>query len=229
MKPKNFTLKILTALTMMLLAFNVNAQSDQDVPLGDATVYNYTVDTSSDPSQPLLNDQPNGTPGSTYAWSIVNAAAPAAILTPNGNKATINWGAVPVGIYHVQVIETNAGCPPETVEFEVHVIQPNNPVLTWADTTPICSGDDATFEITGAPAGAIISFTATGGTPTTGTATADASGNATIIITHVPPATQIVVNLTSMSVGGNPITFTPVITANATVNIVQTSAIQLVP
>lgn len=230
MKLKNFTLKSLTALTLMLLAFAANAQSDQDVPLGTTTVFNYTVDTSSDPTQPLLNDQPNGTPGSTYAWSIVNLPAPGAILTPTGNKATINWAAVPVGIYHVQVIETNTGCPPETVEFEVHVIQPNNPTLVWADApNAICEGDIATFDVSGAPVGAVISYTATGGTPATGTATVLAGGIVSIPITHVAPATQVVLTLTSMNVGGNTVTFTPPITATAQVNIVQTSAIQLVP
>lgn len=230
MKLKNFTLKTLTTLTLMLLAFIANAQSDQDVPLGTTTVFNYTVDTSSDPSQPLLNDQPNGTTGSTYTWSIVNLPAPAAVLIPNGNKATINWGAVPVGIYHVQVVETNNACPTVTVEFEVHVIQPNNPILIWADApNPICEGDIATFDVSDAPVGAVISYTVTGGTPATGTVTVLAGGTATIPVTHVAPATQVVLTLNSMNVGGNTVTFVPPITATAQVNVVQTSAIQLIP
>lgn len=224
MKLKNFTLKALTTLFLMLIAFSLKAQ-DQTIDLGDTTVFNYVVDV--DPANG--GQSPNGTPGSTYAWTVDTPDAVLTVTGGNTNKASIDWSAVAVGVYHVEVIETNATCDTTPVEFEVEIVEPGDPVLTWADPQAICSGDNATFEITDAPAGAVISYTATGGTPAAGTATADAGGDATIIITHNGTAPQIVVTLTSMVVGGNTITFTPVITATANVNIVETSPIQLVP
>lgn len=225
MKLKNFTLKTLTALAFMLLAFA--AHSQQTETLGVPTNFNYVVDI--DPANGGAT--PDGTLGSTYTWTLPDGGGTfVADAFPNDNKATINWSTAGVGTYRVRVVETNASCPIDTEEFTVTITTPGNPLLNWIDTAPICKDDDATFEITGAPAGAIISFTATGGTPATGTVTANPSGVATIAITHDGTSATIVVNLISMNVGGNTVTFTsPVPTDTADVNIVQTSPIQLVP
>lgn len=222
---KNFTLKSLATLALLLIAFSLKAQADQTIDLGDPTVFNYTVDI--DPANG--GQSPDGTPGSTYAWTVTAADAILTVTGGNTNKASIDWSAVDVGTYFVQVLETNLTCPSTLVEFEVEIVLPDSPVLAWGDTQPICPGDDATFDITNAPAGAVIAYTATGGTPATGTATADSSGNAQIVITHDGTSPQIVVNLVSMVVGGNTVTFTPVISDTADVNIVQTSPIELVP
>lgn len=228
MKLKNFTLKTFTALTFLLMVFAANAQ-DQIETLGVPTDFNYVADI--DPANG--GQSPNGTPGSTYTWTLPDGGGTfVADALPNDNKATINWSAAAVGTYTVRVTENNAGCPPDIKEFEVEIILPGNPTLVWADApTPICEGDVATFDISGAPVGAVITYTATGGTPAGGTtAPADASGNTTIAITHDGTSAQIVVTLVSMNVGGTTVTFTGTpITATAQVNIVQTSAIQLLP
>lgn len=225
MKLKNFTLKTLAALAFMLLAFAVNAQ--QTETLGVTTNFNYEVDV--DPANGGAT--PDGTLGSSYAWTLPDGGGTfVADALPNDNKATINWSTAAVGTYRVRVVETNASCPTDTEEFTVTITTPLDPDLDWADApTPICEGDVATFVVTNAPVGAVISYTATGGTPTTGTATVLAGGTVTIPITHVAPATQVTLTLTSMSVGTNTVTFTTPITATAQVNIVETSPIQLVP
>lgn len=228
MKPKNFTLKIFTALTLVLMAFAAHAQVQQTIIIGSAEYtsdHDYAVDTEENG-----NPQPNGTVGSTYAWSIVEGVgafppAGAQNTNLNDNKATINWNGVAAGIYTIRAVETNAGCPPIPVEFEVEIEAPGNPILVWADApTAICVGEDATFNITGAIPNSTITYTAIGATLGGGTVTVDGSGNGTIILTHDGTATQISVTLTLMN--GVTINVGPI---TAQVNIVQTSPIQLLP
>lgn len=227
MKLKNFTLKTLTALTLMLLAFAANAQL-QTITIGTTDYtsdHSYAVDTEENGIP-----QANGTVGSTYAWSIVEGVG---TFPPTGaqntnltdNKATINWNGVSAGIYTIQVIETNGSCPPETETITIEIVNPGNPILTWADApTAICATEDATFSITGAIPNSTITYTATGATLGGGTVTVDGSGNGTIILTHDGTATQISVTLTLMN--GVTINVGPIV---ADVNIVQTSPIILLP
>lgn len=230
MKLKNFTLKALTALTLMLIAYFANAQQTIVIGTTDYTnSHDYAVDTMENGSP-----QPNGTTGSTYAWSIVEGVG---TFPPGGqntnttdNKATINWNGVAAGTYTVRVLETNATCSTLPVNFSVTIQNPAIPVLVWADApTAICVGQIATFDISGALPNSTIAYTATGGTPLSGNATIDAAGDGQIIITHNGTAAQIVVTLVSMTSGGSTITFPTPITESAPVNIVQTSPIVLLP
>lgn len=220
---KNFTLKLLISTMAVMLGHLVLAQ-DQTIVIGSAEYtadHNYAVDT---------DDGPDGTTGSTYAWSIEEGVG----QFPTGgtynanttdNKATINWDTVvTAGTYHIKVVETNNGCTADEVSYEVKIINPTDPVLNWDDPQAICSGDDATFTISGALPNSTITYTATGATTATGTVNADGSGNATIILTHDGTATQISVTLTQMnsvSINIGPIT--------ADVNIVVTSGITPLP
>ena len=64
-----FLFKNLLILLPLIFSQLLFAQNQQ-IPLGTTTIFNYSVDTSSDTNQPELNDQPDGTIGSTYNWTL---------------------------------------------------------------------------------------------------------------------------------------------------------------
>ncbi len=76
--------------------------SQQNICFGETR--NYSVD---------LADGIIGTPGSTYAWSVLESDFVGIISgnpSTSGNSISINWGLTPPGTYTLQVIETNNFC-----------------------------------------------------------------------------------------------------------------------
>ncbi|SMC48775.1 hypothetical protein [Moheibacter sediminis] len=225
---KNLSLKLFAVLFVSLLGYSLQAQLTQNIFEGETK--NYSVDTVAP------DGGPNGTTGSTYTWTVFDATntditgtTMTITNTPpstSGNAVTINWDTTPAGQYTLHVLETNGSCE-GTEEFINVIISPiGSPVLTALDTD-ICSGETAEFEITGASANSIITFTVTGGTAApVSPITVDASGNGTIIVTHDGTTAQIDVTLTSMELpNGTVVAITPPVTANTTVIIITTSTI----
>jgi len=106
-------------------------------------------------------DGPDGTPGSTYAWSVITAGFVGNIVpnqSPGGfnNHILINWGATPPGLYQVQVIETSNGCPSAPVTLDVQILA--TPTANAGAPQTICQ-DGTTTALTGTVGGS-----ATGGT-----------------------------------------------------------------
>ncbi len=240
MNIKNYSLKLLASLVLILIA-NLTFAQDQTIVMGTTTDFSYSVDTSSDPTNPTLNDQPNGTAGSTYAWTITSVGGTGVIGTfPAGgtyndklddNKATINWSISTPGDYEVKVVETNGSCPTDETKYIVRITPPSaTGNVTWTSTN-VCKGDGMTFNVTGAIPNSTLHYSATNTTTATGTVLVDASGNATINVVHDGSTNnQVVITLDKLVLNGVDIPYTsPKPTETATINIVQTSAIQQLP
>ncbi|MFN5296535.1 MAG: hypothetical protein ACK5BL_13460, partial [Flavobacteriales bacterium] len=104
--------------------------------------------------------EPNGTPGSTYAWTVISGPFAGSITVnpafPSQNHILIDWATSPAGNYVLQVIETNAdGCAGDPVTLNIQI----SPLLTATiapASTPICSDGSAVFNITGPANGTVV-------------------------------------------------------------------------
>lgn len=222
---KNLSLKILAILLISFSGYWLQAQ--QTINYGDTGTY--SVD---------LADGPNGTPGSTYTWTIFDTGIPPTDITNGGtltitgqgtNEISIDWGTTSPGVYTLNVVETNNNCTGSEITGTVTISALGSPALT-ATNADICSSDLTTdFEITGAPANSIVTFTITGGTAVS-PVTVDASGNGTITATHDGTSPQITVSLTSMELpNGTVINLDPTVNATTNVTIITTSNINFTP
>ena len=223
--------------SLILLPFTLSKfiyGQNQRIPLGTTSIYNYTVDTSSDMNQPELNDQPNGTVGSTYTWSIDTPLA----RFPSGyynnlstdNKASIDWSLATPGTYRILVEENNATCPTVTTDFIVEITIPLAIAnVDWTKST-ICKGNDILFEITDALPNSTLYYTATNSTTPTGSILIDSNGNAQIILTHDNSMTdEVKITLEKLVLNSVDLVFsTPKPTKSATVNIINTSPIKII-
>ena len=224
--------QILTALILMLGANQVFAQ-EQVLPLGTG-VKNYAVDTSG----PNGTSQPDGTPGSTYDWSIepitgtvIGTFPPTGIYNTNNNltdnKATIDWSQATPGDYRVKVIESNASCDVVTVTFTVRITNVDaTGLVTWTNIN-ICRGGDVVFHVNGAIPNAVLHYSLTNATQTTGTVNIDSDGNAIINATHDSTDNNtVVVTLDKLVLNNTDIEYTsPKPTGTAIINIIVTSPI----
>jgi len=104
--------------------------------------------------------EPNGTPGSTYAWTVISGPFAGSITVnpafPSQNHILIDWATSPATNYVLQVIETNAdGCAGDPVTLNIQI----SPLLTATiapAATPICSDGTAVFNITGPANGTVV-------------------------------------------------------------------------
>jgi len=121
---------------------SVNAQSSQTLTESFCEgfgIRNYAVDTS---------DGANGTPGSTYSWSITGTNSNTAVLSAStGNPITINWAATPAGSYVVHVVETitASGCFASEKTLAVTVNALTSPTISAAGPTTFCTGGSVTL------------------------------------------------------------------------------------
>lgn len=226
---KSIFLKLSLTMLFGILSYSLLAQATQTITFGE--VKNYSVDTEA-PDDPL-----NGTPGSTYTWSIFDDTATDITGTTmtitnqagstSGNRITIDWETTPAGTYTLHVLETNNGCTGTEVFINVIIedIVPGTPELTGS--SDICSSEAAFFDIANAPANSSITFTVTGGTAVTASpVTVDTDGNAIIEVTHDGTSAQIVVTLTEMTLeNGTVVDIDPDVTATTNVTIIETSDI----
>lgn len=208
---KNSTLKLFASAVLMMMMYVVNAQ-DQTICLG--ATKNYVVDVTAPDGQ-----APDGTPGSFYAWSVIEAGFAGTITAGNdpdgpgandSNQATIAWGATPIGLYTVQVIETNGTCVGDPITFTVEIVDgPAAPTITT--NSPICSGDDAVFTIHGAP-GNVVTYDING---TPGTATILGTGEVDVII--VGATANQTMTITSVATDDTPEACTTTVNVTATI------------
>ena len=223
---KQFISNSLVSFILLLLSIHINAQTTQYINFGD--IKNYSVDT---------NDSPEGTPGSTYEWSIwttdqtpVEITTGASLIVTNQtnsrNSILINWNTTPAGIYTLKVTETNNGCIGTMKEIAVNINTFVSPTLIF-DNSSICSNEIVTFTISNAPANSEISFTILGGTSTiTSPVTVDNNGQAIIPITASVDETQVILTLTSITLSnGNVITLNE--SSSVDIRTTVTSAINL--
>jgi len=214
---KNSTFKLLATLLFGMLVYTAQAQ---DQTICEGAVKNYTVDTEAPDGA-----NPDGTPGSWYAWSVIEPAFAGTITagddpdgagTNDSNQATIDWDTTPVGTYTVQVIETTGTCVGDPITFTVEIVSGPTAPTVIADPSAICSGDDAVFTITGAP-GNVVTYTINGGAPQTTTILG--TGEVDVVIPGVTADQTIVITL--VATDGSPDACTTAVTgvtATVTVN-----------
>jgi hypothetical protein len=177
MKQLNFILLILClGLTSKNLIGQTLTNQPQTICQGETRPYR--VDWQ------VLPDDVNGTPGSTYVWSVL-PLCPAVIIpnqSPGGfnNHILINWGATPPGLYQVQVIETSNGCPSAPVTLDVQILA--TPTANAGAPQTICQ-DGTTAALSGTVGGS-----ATGGTWSSNVGGTFSPNANTLNATWTPPA-----------------------------------------
>ncbi len=133
----------------------------------------------------------NGTPGSSYSWSITGTNSSTAVLSAAiGNPISINWSATPAGSYVVHVVETTTatGCIANEVTLNVTINPLPTATITPVTATTFCSGGSVVlnantgtgltyqWQLDG------VNYTGTGAT--TSSITATTSGVYTVIVTN---------------------------------------------
>lgn len=209
---KNSTLKLFASVVFMMMMYVVNAQ-DQTICFG--ATKNYVVDVTAPDGQ-----APDGTPGSFYAWSVLEAGFAGTITAGDdgdgpgindSNQATIDWGTTPIGLYTVQVIETNGDCVGDPITFTVEIVDgPAAPTITT--NSPICSGNDAVFTIHGA-AGNLVTYNINGG----GDQTATILGTGEVDVIIVGATANQTMTITGVATNGDPDACTSTVNVTATI------------
>jgi hypothetical protein len=209
-------------ITFLLILFFENTYSQVVVCYG--TTKSYSVDTV---------DGVNGTVGSNYSWQIKNADGTINTIpiitttTSSGNGISINWGATAVGIYTIEVVESNSSCsaPPVTLSVNIKA----NPSVNVSDIA-VCLNSNTNIIATPSPPGGTYGFNwstpgAYAGLLNTNTidiagAKSSLSGNYTVFVTDVdgcvsspstalltvnslPDATVVAATSTTFCIGGN--------------------------
>jgi hypothetical protein len=127
---------LLTIAFLACFIYNAGAQTD---PTNPQVICLQSV-------EPYEVDAPNGTPGSTYTWSVTSPGFTGSIISGQGtNEIMIDWGSTPIGTYVLQVIETNLGCPGLPVTLNIEIVPPPTPVVL---PQAICPGGTATLTAT---------------------------------------------------------------------------------
>lgn len=214
----NHLLKTLITFALLLVTSIAYSQVNQELLLGTGNK-TYGVD---------LAELQDGTPGSTYEWTVTpstDVSFPPGIgenIITNDNKATINWSQAPEGEYEIKVVEKNLTCSDEQT-FRVKIISPKTDITVTPPTEKICAGSSTSFQISDALAGSILHYTVTNGTPTEGNITIDASGKASINLTHDGSENSLILTINSIEINGR--TYLLTITETIEINIVKTSEI----
>lgn len=214
----NHLLKTLITFALLLVTSIAYSQADQELYIGTGNK-TYGVD---------LDELPNGTPNSTYEWTVspsANVSFPPGIgenTITNDNKANINWSAAPEGEYVIKVVETNLTCTDEQT-FRVKIIRPKTTFTVTPPTEKICAGSSTSVQISDALAGSILHYTVTNGTSTASNITIDASGNGSINLTHDGSENPLILTINSIEING--VSYPLTITETIAINIVKTTDI----
>lgn len=193
---------ILLAVLFSVLTNALSAQTDPSQP-------HQVCMEAVEPYQVDYLDGPNGTPGSTYTWTL-NVGTATITGGQGTNAITIDWGLTPPGLYTaaISVVETNAGCPGDPVTLDVEIIELEATVT--AGVSPICPGEDATFTFNGTP-NAVVAYTLNG---SPATITLDGSGSASLTV----PAVTIDQTISLVSVSNGTCTYDETGTATVVVS-----------
>jgi hypothetical protein len=203
-------------------AMRVQAQTDQSTPetfcQGFPTPRNYAVDKTD-------GDGTNGTPGSSYVWSVTTSTlnpVPTVTITSNSisnHAIKINWSTTPAGNYIVHVVETNNSCV--AIQKDLAVIINASPTPTFTQLAAICSGSTGTVlpttstnSITGTWSPAInnLATTTYTFTPTTGTCATTATMTITVTPKTTPTFTQVAAVCSGATIAALPTTSTNAVT-----------------
>ena len=137
-------------------------------------------------------DYPNGTPGSSYAWSVTTSSGnPVPTPVTNGtNSTTIDWSIILPGDYIVHVLETTTAtnCVASEVALNVTINALPTATITPVTATTFCQGGSVVlnantgtgltyqWQLDG------VNYAGTGATSSS--ITVDAAGNYTVMVTN---------------------------------------------
>lgn len=156
-----------------------------------------------------------GTPNSLITYTINGGAAANITLDGSGNGVVTITGVTSNSIMLLSNISLN-GCSSAISNTATVIIDPVLAVTSLVSISPVCSGQDAVFNIIGT-ANSTITYTINGGA--SATLILDGSGNGIISITGITINTTLA--LTTMSISGCSIVLTDnatvIITSNPTV------------
>jgi hypothetical protein len=168
---------LLTIAFLACFIYNAGAQTD---PTNPQVICLQSV-------EPYEVDAPNGTPGSTYTWSVTSPGFTGSIISGQGtNEIMIDWGSTPIGTYVLQVIETNLGCPGLPVTLNIEITE----ITLTEGTSPVnCNGGaDGSADITVNGGVSPYSYIWSNGT-TTEDLTGLAAGSYTVTVTDANQCT----------------------------------------
>jgi len=131
-----------------------------------------------------------GTPNATVTYTINGGVATTVVLNGIGNGTVTIAGVTSNTIILLSDISIN-GCNTSLTNTATVVANPVPVVSDLATNTPICTGQDAVFTITGT-SNSVITYTINGGAATT--ITLDGTGNGVVTITGVTSNTVIVLS-----------------------------------
>jgi hypothetical protein len=198
------------------ISAGMRAQTDPTNPqlLCTATIEAYQVD--------FTEGGGAGTPGSTYAWTVTGPGFAGTVNLNQGpagssNRITVNWGSTPPGSYTITVTETNNGCAGTPSVLTVILSPP--PTASAVPVTPICSGADAVFTITG-PANATVTYTVNG---TPGSLVLNGSGSGQVIVTGATADQTLNLLTVDNGICSNILTETDVVTISPLLTVIVTA------
>ena len=131
-----------------------------------------------------------GTPSATVTYTIDGGAATTIVLDGSGNGIVTVPGVTSNSVIVLSDI-TISGCSTTLTNTATVVVNSIPSVTNLIANTPVCTGQDAVFTITGT-ANSIVTYTIDGGTPTT--VTLDGTGNGVVTITGVTSNTIMVLS-----------------------------------
>ena len=137
----------------------------------------------------------NGTAGATVGYTI-NGGAPLSTTLNATGQVDITVTAPTADVTLVLSNVSLGTCSTTLTNSATVIVKPVPDVTSITSNTPICSGEDAEFVITGTT-DAVVTYSLNGGTPTTTTLT---GGTSTIIVPNATSNQQI--SVTSVSYNG---------------------------
>jgi hypothetical protein len=193
---------------LLLLLFILGCKSSMNAQLIQTPTESFCIGTGIRNYAADTADGINGTPGSSYEWSITGTNSNLAILSAiTGNPVTINWSACPAGSYVVHVVETtiSTGCVASDQTLNVTI----DPLPTASDAgSAITQCNTSSFTLAGnSPIVGTGLWTVTSGTATITSPTLFNSG-----VTGIAPGTSATLTWTISNGTCTPSTSTVVLT-----------------
>jgi len=164
-----------------------------------------------------------GTPNATATYTIDGGAATTIILDGSGNGIVTVPGVTFNSVIVLSDI-TISGCSTTLTDTATVVVNSIPSVTNLIAATPVCTGQDAVFTITGTP-NSVVTYTIDGGAAIT--VTLDVTGNGVVTITGVTSNTIIV--LSDVALNGCNLTISNTATVLIDPILVVTSLVEISP
>ena len=162
-----------------------------------------------------------GTPNATVTYTINSGANQTVVLDSAGN-ATVTITAITADTVFLASQISLTGCDVPINNTATVAITLNPAITSLSATTPVCSGGNAEFSLSGTP-NASVTYTINGGADQT--VVLDATGNGTVTITAVTANTTILLSQISLGTCNATITDTATVVVNPNPTFVNLSAI----